>query len=175
MKSRVKRVSVWVIFCFIAFSAVLYAEEADTWVAVTQGDQIAGSWEGTVALDIPADETEMTLAMAVDITVSLWYENGADEAEMGIKMDFNRVLTDWSRLTGLSEDLLWDALSSEFDETEGIEVGAYSVYYTDTSPVAELSSSDDVLINTSGTKLQFAILGQEIGGFSVSELILYRK
>jgi hypothetical protein len=179
MKRQVKKVlsGAWIIVLF-AVCAASYAQEADTWLPVTRMNQIAGNWEGAFAYDMPADEEAMTPAISMDLTLSLWYEEGADEIEMEMKADFERFLAALSSALGLSPSTLWESLRQGFDEDdENIQVGKYVVYYSQRGPVDEMVGDENaMLINTSGTKLRFSESAlAEIGNFPIADFILYRK
>jgi hypothetical protein len=174
MERRVKKMAftAWAIVCF---AAAVYAEDADVWITVTRMDQIVGSWEGSVVLDVPAGET--TPAISTDLTLSLWYEEGADEAEMEMKIDFSRTMDEWSRQSGVSADIIWELLSSGFAGQENVEISAYSISGTDTSSEEDIIDEENpIFINESGTKLRFTDLRQAgSGDFSIPRLVLYRK
>jgi hypothetical protein len=161
----------WAIVCF---AAAAYAEDADVWIAVTRMDQIVGSWEGSVVLDVPAGET--TPAVLTDITLSLWYEEGADEAEMEMKIDFSRTLDEWSRLSGVSADIIWELLISGLAGQENVKTSAYSISGTDTASEEDVIDDESpVFINESGTKLRLTDLTLRGSDFSIPQLVLYRK
>jgi hypothetical protein len=170
-------------FAIVFLSAVcttMYAEESDTWIVVNRTNQLAGNWEGSVAYDIPAIEEAMSPAGSMDVTISFWYTEGADEFEFEVKMDFYRYIAAWSDSVGLSPSTLWEFIGLMFRQDEDIgpefELGEYVMYYTQVLPVGETLDNGAMLINTSSNKLKFtesSIVG--IDNFPISDFIMYRK
>ncbi|MDR1232361.1 MAG: hypothetical protein LBK61_13290 [Spirochaetaceae bacterium] len=182
MKRQVNKVSfaAWVAIFFIAVCAVPYAEENDTWISVTRTNQIAGNWEGSTVIDSPAEESAMMPESSMDVAISLWYEDGADEAEVEVKIDFSQLLSDWSSASGVSEGALWELLGLMFvqnDEFTKSELGDNVLYFSMAIPVDDMIADKDRLyINTSGTKLRFGDSPpDEIGNFASSDLVMRRK
>jgi hypothetical protein len=182
MKRRVKKAAVTAltIVCFSVVCAVSYAEDADTWGAVTRLSQIAGHWEGAVTYEMPADEDAMTPAMSMDVSVSLWYEEGAREMEAEVRVDFSRFLEEWALIAGVDADMLWEILSMGFKDGEDamLESDSYALRYTQVLPMEEdaIINEGGMLINGSGTKLRFAESSQvELADFPFSQFIMSRK
>jgi hypothetical protein len=182
MKRYVKKVpfAVWGAVFFAAVCAAPYAEENDTWIPVTRTKQIAGNWEGSTVVDSPAEEGAMIPASSMGVVVSLWYEDGADEAEVEFKLNFGQLLSDWSSASGLSESALWEIMGLMLIQSDGFtesELGDNVLCYSMTIPADELIAGEDGLyINTNGTKLRFGdSVPVEIGNFADSDLVMRRK
>jgi hypothetical protein len=186
MKRQVKKVpfAAWGIVLLIAVCVALNAQEADTWLPVTRMNQIAGNWEGSSVIDIPAAEEAMMPAISMDLTFSFWYVENADEIEMQITVDFSRFLTDWSPSIGVSPSALWEitcmGLRQSVEQNDGIiklEFGEYVAYYSQVFPVEKMvADGDSMLINTDGTKLRFRESASvEIGEFNLSSFVMHRK
>jgi hypothetical protein len=182
MKRQDKKVlfAAWVTAFFTVVCAVPYAEENDTWIPVIRMNQITGNWEGSTVIDSPAEESAMIPASSMGVTISLWYENDADEIEMEIKMDFSQLLSDWSASSGVSEGALWEIMGfglRQNDVFAEFELGENVLYFSMTSPVDEIMADEDGLyINASGTKLRFGDSAPaQLSTFALSDFIMYRK
>jgi hypothetical protein len=85
-------------------------------------------------------------------------------------------LDEWSRLSGVSADIIWELLISGLAGQENVKTSAYSISGTDTATEEDIIDDESpVFINESGTKLRLTDLTLRGSDFSIPQFVMYRK
>jgi hypothetical protein len=150
-----------VAFCFIGCATQSNNTAIEVWRDVESGNDVVGKWEGSIIIDIPQNDEVFMPETSVEVTIFMEYIRDADIVNSYMKMDFARLLTDWSnmqtvKLAGLTKEDLWEAMVEGL-ESEGVNIGGEYFVKQDLSDNVDTFFSDEagkLQINTSGNKLK---------------------
>ena len=189
MKRHIRN-SLIAIICILAFIGCASQEgkgEVATWQDIKSLDQLVGKWEGSVNMQIPYDEENFMPESSIEISISIEYTEGSQEIIGEMKIDFDKLLTDWVALgleagtpeEEISKDILWVALTEEFAESDDFDIGGKYFLTGDLSGDAdEALSDDDVKFQIMGNQIKVIFsetLSFGMGDEGFKEIILYKR
>jgi hypothetical protein len=156
------------------------------WINISSVNDIAGKWENTFIVNVPAaedynDSFEAMFGVAIPAT-SVSYENylleyikDEDTLTINSKIDFNTLLEDVINTTeGYTKDSLWENLISFYDPIKDImnvTIEKYYVIQKDATFVLYLDISS-FYINEDQTKLKMVV---PLSSTYKKEIILNKK
>jgi hypothetical protein len=144
---------------------------SDEWIKISSINDIAGKWENTFIVNVPAkgdyNASFQAMFKVVVPSTSVSYENymieyikNDDALTVSSKIDFNTLLEDVIKTTqGYTKDSLWANLVSFYDpikEFTNVTIEKYYVIQKDTSSVSYLDISS-FYINEEKTKLKMLV------------------
>jgi hypothetical protein len=105
-------------------------EDESNWIDIQSADEIAGVWQGyaDMPMDAQAEEEAGYPASSVGITVILGYIKGSDKYTLDIKVNIEKILTDWvntpkMKKNGFTKDMLWTIIANNAGDTDEYTVG----------------------------------------------------
>ena len=189
MKYRAARkVSALVLVLVILFTGVAATVSAQTrsgaWILVTDVQEIAGSWEGSIEALIPGGGPNAGVPKSViTITITLDYAKNSEQVTIVMKVDLDRFLTDWLKMdmfrdAGYTKDALWGLLVQEFNQSDGLTIGKEYTLYSDLSEPADdfIDDETEFALNGSSLRLTFnepVVFG--LGDTGFTEIVLNRR
>jgi hypothetical protein len=148
----------------------LYGEGGDIWYAVKSAEELAGEWEGSSVLDLPADESKGFPETVLNVSLSLSCAEGSAVQRITIAFgDFLEDLLAAHPDTALSADDLWEAYFENIYTDYILIKEDYALVIESPSPVEELLSggSDKLYINQDGTRIREFVGGGLLEPFGV--------
>ncbi|MDR1412245.1 MAG: hypothetical protein LBI91_08560 [Spirochaetaceae bacterium] len=145
-------------------------EDGDIWYAVTSAEELIGEWEGSIVLNVPADESKGFPETVFYVSMSLsCTEQGA---EQGIKIGFGDFLADLLAAhpdTALTADDLWEEYFENIYAGYILIKDEYALVVESSGPAEDLlgNSNDKLYINQDGTRLREFLGGGLLEPFGV--------
>ncbi|GHV18575.1 hypothetical protein FACS189493_8040 [Spirochaetia bacterium] len=191
MKYRaVRRVNALVFVLMILLTGVAAIDHgsaqtrSDTWKKVTDVEEIAGSWEGSIKALIPGGEPNTGVpSSSITVTITLDYVKNGEQVTVIMKVDLDQLLTDllktdMIRDAGYTKDNLWDLLVLEFNQSDGLTIDKNYTLYSDISEPADDFIDDETEFALNGTSLRLTfnepvVFG--LGDTGFTEIVLNRR
>ena len=181
-----------VLICGMAQNAS--ANDTENWHEPASEDDFIGRWEGHVVMQIPRNPEAFIPETSLDLSIFLEYTKNAgtvnDNLKLTIKVDVDRMLTDWLnepliKMMGLSKDDLWAFFIEGMDlheETANMTAEKYYLSYAMSMSGIDALNNDIslgiLLINDNKTKIKLIFTGGlslGLGDEGFSEIILDKQ
>jgi hypothetical protein len=150
-------------------------EETDTWSALTDVNDLAGTWQGSTTIRIPKQEMEIMEgappmeipATSIDVDMTLTYTKDASNATIKVVAGMEKLLETVASKFGMPKETLWAFITLSAAEDESTQVlDGYRLSVTDSVPKEEYASN--VKINQDGTRIRLSASVEDTVG-DVSE------
>ena len=167
------------------------ADDIVNWHEPESDDDFVGIWVGHIVMQIPGNSEASMPESSLDVSFFLEYTKDTGNLKVNIRMDVDRLLTDWSnepliKQYGLTKDALWELFFAEIisgDEAENITMEKYYVSYNisvsgGVDALNYESSFGQVLFNDDKTKIKLIFydgLSLGLGDEGFSEIILDKQ
>jgi hypothetical protein len=180
MTVQVKRILLAALLCGVLAGAVMGDER---WAPVKAANDIAGSWEGFLALPMSGEGEIGGGGSVVGCTLFMLYIRNGATITIRMKMDMESLLEDallslGGEAEGVDEsvkDFFWSIMAGSFAESEEVtDVGKYYVTMTFDEGVKS-GILDDMFISQDRTKLRVSMLNLVGDSGKESEFILARR
>jgi hypothetical protein len=176
-----KRFTVVVVFTVLLCAAA----GAQSWKQVNTEEELEGSWEGFVTLQIPRNMEAGIPQSSLKVTISLQCQPGGNAA-MTIMMDLNQLLKDWIAMpevqeAGLTKDTIWEYIIDQMGGMPEAEFNDdYTIAYMVSAPLEEFMEEAIRImeINRGRTKLKLTfpeVISLGIGDKGFKEIVLDKK
>ena len=159
----------------------------DIWKDLQNMDQLHGTWEGFLIIDIPQNKEQYLPESSLELALSLEYSRGSQNINLNMRINLGKLLFDWAnipevQMLGFSADMLWDIIVMGFEAIDGFTVsGKYYVDFSMSEDVSAFNTADSVnqiQINEQGNRIKFIFddaVSFDLGDIGFNEIILQKK
>ncbi|GMO14746.1 MAG: hypothetical protein Ta2A_25210 [Treponemataceae bacterium] len=140
--------SVLILVCMFFVVCYAHSQSAD-WAKIASPSEIVGDWQGSVGCPMGGMGAENVF---VKVTIALHVAPNSEEVTVDMRLDMEELLeylltTDDAKQSGITtKDALWEALSSDYDESSGYTTGKYYVRGVMTDTLESFSSDGSQLL-----------------------------
>jgi hypothetical protein len=160
----------------------------ELWNDVNSMEDFIGRWEASFIVPMSLNQGQSIPESSIEVTISLEYIKGSEEADFMLSYDFDRYLTDLLEVeeikaTMITKDILWGLLMGEVEKEGTFKIGGKYYIYTvlpfNENDISSSPSGDKFMINENGDKLKM-VFSRNISFFGdgypeFNEIILTKR
>ena len=184
MKNSIPHVMLVFFGCLCLLGCATQTNKGEVWNEIESIDDFIGKWEGSTVSYVPRSVENSMPESSIEISIVFEYIEGTDRVDSTMKVDMDKLLTDWVKMlgavSGYTKDGLWELLVQLFEGE--ITIGGKYFVLADLSSGAKEFLANDAAgrFQINKTKDKVRLLYYEavtfgIGDSGFQEIIFTRK